>query len=99
MHLPTTRVKIAAEGVSITKSASVRSLSNVSLMVSTAVLPLCMTTVFVFLPSSSASEDFVSPALEERIFDANFDFDVLFLDDFVFFFPVLDLLDFSFLFC
>jgi hypothetical protein len=48
----------------------------------------------VSLPSSSSTEDFVSPFFDEIILEANLDFAALLLDDLVFFFPDLDLSDF-----
>ena len=95
--LPTTKVNIAAEGVSITKSESFRSLSMVSFIVSIKTLLLSKTTAFVFLPSSLSSDAFWSPLLEDRILDANLDLAVLLFED-LFFFPDFFLVESSLLF-
>jgi hypothetical protein len=76
------------------KSESLRSLSKVSFIVSPKTLLSSITTELVSLPSSSSTEDFVSPFFDEIILEANLDFAALLLDDLVFFFPDLDLSDF-----
>ena len=45
------------------------------------------------LPSSTTFVDFESLVLDDRILEASFDFAVLLLDDFVFFFPEAAWLD------
>ena len=83
--LPTTRVNIAAEGVSITKSASFRSFNNVPLIVSPNTSLLSKMTWLLSRPSSSFSDAFESLVLDDKILEASLDFAVLLLDDFVFF--------------
>ena len=91
--LPTTRVNIAAERVSITKSGSFRSFNNVPLIVSPNTSLASKMTWLLSLPSSSTSGDFESLVLDDRILEASLDFAVLLLDDFVFFFPEVAWLD------
>ena len=78
-------MNIAAEGVSITKSASLRSFNNVPLIVSPNTSLLSKMTWLLSLPSSSTSDAFESLVLDDRILEASLDFAVLLLDDFVFF--------------